>query len=47
MTNMIAFLLGAVLCIAIAVDVTLYDASNLVFLGRRLLELIEWTAFWR
>lgn len=47
MTNTLAVLLGAVILGGIAVDVAINDSTNLVFLGKKLLEFIEWVAFWR
>ncbi|MEP5730069.1 MAG: hypothetical protein ABJL67_11950 [Sulfitobacter sp.] len=47
MTNLIAIILGIILIIAIALDVTLYGNEHLIFLGKKLFELIEWIAFWR
>ena len=47
MTNPIAAVLGVLILIALAVDVMLYGAENLLFLARKLAELIEWLAFWR
>ncbi|MEO9895094.1 MAG: hypothetical protein ABJ370_10870 [Paracoccaceae bacterium] len=47
MNNTVAFVLGVFLVCAIAADAILFDATNLVFLGKKLAELIEWLAFWR
>ena len=47
MTNRIALILGFFILVGIAVDVMLYDTENLLFLAKKLAELIEWTAFWR
>lgn len=47
MTNRSAFILGLIIVVAIVVDVTLYGSDNLVFLGKKLAELLEWIAFWR
>jgi len=46
-TNTLAVLLGAVILGGIAWDVAVNDSTNLVFLGKKLLEFIEWIAFWR
>lgn len=46
-TNRIAIVLGAVLIALILVDVLFFSAGGIVFLGRRLLDLIDWLAFWR
>lgn len=47
MTNSIAIVLGLVIVGLIAGDVVFADSANLVFLGKKLFELIEWMAFWR
>ena len=47
MTNPIAVILGLLLIIALVVDVAFYGTEHLVFLGKKMLELIEWMAFWR
>jgi riboflavin synthase len=46
-TNPIALILAALITAAIVVDITVYDAEYLLFLARKLDELIEWLAFWR
>lgn len=47
MTNAIAVTLGVLICAALALDVVLFGTDHLLFLSRKLLELIEWIAFWR
>ncbi|MHA6262135.1 hypothetical protein ACXYMO_02950 [Arenibacterium sp. CAU 1754] len=47
MTNQIAFVLGALILIAVVVSALLAGSDNFVFLGKKLFELIEWIAFWR
>lgn len=47
MTNRIALWLGAVLIGLIAIDVILFGTEHLVYLGRKMVDLIEWMAFWR
>ena len=47
MTNRLAILLGLALLVAFAVDITLYGDAHMIFLGKKLAELIEWMAFWR
>lgn len=47
MTNKIALGLGLTLLALIGVDLFFYGPQNLVFLGKKLFELIEWLAFWR
>jgi hypothetical protein len=47
MTNPIAIVLGLILIGLIVGDVMVYDAANLLFLAKKLADLIEWIAFWR
>ncbi|WP_390915046.1 hypothetical protein [Pseudosulfitobacter sp. SM2401] len=47
MTNPIAVVLGLILIGMIIGDVIVFDAANLLFLGKKLADLIEWIAFWR
>ncbi len=47
MTNRIAFALGGVLLGLIVVDLLLFGSEHLVFLGKKMFELIDWMAFWR
>lgn len=47
MTNTLAILLGLFLIGAVCIDVFIYGAENLVFLGKKFTDLIEWIAFWR
>ncbi|WP_295314738.1 hypothetical protein [Roseobacter sp.] len=47
MTNRIAIVLGAVLIALILLDVLFFSAAGIVFTGRRMLDLIDWLAFWR
>ncbi|MCA0941005.1 hypothetical protein CLG85_004045 [Yangia mangrovi] len=47
MTNRIALWLGALLILAITLDVTLFDSRHLLFLGRKIFILLDWMAFWR
>ncbi len=47
MTNRIAVVLGGVLIAAIALDLFLSGPDHLIFLGKKLFDLIEWAAFWR
>lgn len=47
MTNRLAIVLGLILIIAITVDVMMYGSEHVIFLGKKLFELIEWIAFWR
>lgn len=47
MTNRIAIVLGLLLIVAVILDGLIYGNEHLVFLGKKLFELIEWLAFWR
>ena len=47
MTNKIALGLGLTLLALIAGDLIFYESQHLLFLGKKLFELIEWLAFWR
>lgn len=47
MTNRIALVLGAIIVGLIMLDLLLFGTEHLVFLAKKLLELIEWLAFWR
>jgi hypothetical protein len=47
MTNRLALWLGGLLVLLILGDVILFGTDHMLFLGRKMLELIEWMAFWR
>ena len=47
MTNKVALTLALLILTAIAVDLWLFGTEHMVFLGKRLFELIDWVAFWR
>ena len=47
MTNCIALVLGLMIIGAIVVDVMYYGTEHLVFLAKKMADLIEWLAFWR
>lgn len=47
MTNRIALWLGALIVGLIAVDVMLFGSEYSVFVGKKMVDLIEWMAFWR
>ena len=47
MTPKIALVLGLIILVAIVIDVMLTGTGHMVFLGKRLFELIDWVAFWR
>ena len=47
MTNRIALFLALLLIAAGVVDVMYYGTEHMLYLGKKLFELIEWMAFWR
>ncbi len=47
MTNRAALVLGFLILLAIGLDYFNYGLEHLIFLGKKLFELIEWLAFWR
>ncbi|WP_370313167.1 hypothetical protein [Sagittula sp.] len=47
MTNKLALILGGIIAVLIAADLTVYDGANLLFLGKKLYWLIDYVAFWR
>ncbi len=47
MTNTIALGLAALVLGALAIDVLIYGSDHLIFLSKKLLDLIDWLAFWR
>ncbi|KIN60788.1 hypothetical protein Z945_1767 [Sulfitobacter noctilucae] len=47
MTNTIAAILALLLVSAVVVDVLFYGTEHMIFLGKKMFELIEWIAFWR
>jgi hypothetical protein len=47
MTNKLAIWLALIIAALLAVDYSRYDWANTVFLIRKLIDLIEWMAFWR
>jgi len=47
MTNRLALVLGLVLLILLALDAFFADWANSIYLGRKLVDLIEYLAFWR
>lgn len=46
-TNTIAIVLGLLLIGGITADVMYYGNEHMIFLGKKMFELIEWLAFWR
>ncbi|KEJ90245.1 hypothetical protein [Sulfitobacter donghicola] len=47
MTNRIALVLGLIIVCALVLDYVYFGTEHIVFLGKKLAELIEWLAFWR
>ncbi|MEO0999296.1 MAG: hypothetical protein AAFW69_01630 [Pseudomonadota bacterium] len=47
MTNSFALVFGLLILAVLAADIFYYQWDILVFLGRKLLDLSEWLAFWR
>ncbi len=47
MTNRLAMVLGAVIVGLIVLDLVLFGTEHLVFLSKKIIDLIEWMAFWR
>ena len=47
MTNRIAIVLGVTLIVIIVLDLLLFGPVHLIFLGKKMVDLIEWMAFWR
>ncbi|MCV6584639.1 MAG: hypothetical protein OIF47_03820 [Marinibacterium sp.] len=47
MTDRIAIWLGGLVLLAIGVDILLYGTEHLLFLARKMYDLVDWLAFWR
>ena len=47
MTNPIAIALGLCIVSAIGADAYFNQASSLLFLAKKFVDLLEWMAFWR
>jgi uncharacterized membrane protein YobD (UPF0266 family) len=47
MTDRIAYILAAIIVLLILADVTLNAAAAMTFLLRKLVDMIEYVAFWR
>jgi hypothetical protein len=47
MTNTLSILLGLLIVGGICLDFYIYDSDNLLFLGKKFADLVEWMAFWR
>jgi hypothetical protein len=46
-TNRIAIFLGLILIAAFVADTMIFGNEHLIYLGKKLFDLIEWIAFWR
>ena len=46
-TNRIAIFLGMILIAAFVADTMMFGKEHLIYLGKKLFDLIEWIAFWR
>lgn len=47
MDTRVAAVLAVILIILGIIDVMLYGSEHFLFLAKKLLELLEWLAFWR
>lgn len=47
MTNRLALIMGGLILALLAVDLIVLGAANTVFLGKKMLDVIHWMAFWR
>jgi hypothetical protein len=47
MTNRLALVLGLLILGVLLADILIFGADHLVFLGKKLFDLIDWLAFWR
>ncbi len=47
MTDRIALGLGLLILVAVGIDLFAFGTEHMIFLGKRIYELIEWLAFWR
>ena len=47
MTDRLAFVLAALTCAALALDLVANDGAAVLFLSVKFNDLVEWMAFWR
>lgn len=47
MTNSVALVPGLLILGAIVLDLYVYGPAHMIFVGKKLADLIEWMAFWR
>ena len=47
MTNRLARILAFMITIAFVADIMWFSKEHMIFLGKKMFEMIEWMAFWR
>jgi hypothetical protein len=47
MSNRTSFVFGLIIVGLILIDLYFFGTLHMVFLGKKMAELIEWIAFWR
>lgn len=47
MTNRIALVLGVLIIGLVVADILLFGTEHVVFLSKKLFDLIDWLSFWR
>ncbi|MGI9370329.1 MAG: hypothetical protein ACR2O2_15980 [Ruegeria sp.] len=47
MTNPLAIWLGILILGGVLLDYSLFGTEHLLFLGKKLYDLLDWLAFWR
>lgn len=47
MTNTIAIILGLIIVGSLTADYIMYGSEHLLFLAKKMFDLLEWMAFWR
>ncbi|MDG1168872.1 MAG: hypothetical protein P8N14_06725 [Sulfitobacter sp.] len=47
MTNRLALILAFMITIAFVADIMWFGKEHMIFLGKKMFEMIEWMAFWR
>jgi hypothetical protein len=47
MTNAISLTLGLLIALGLLADFSMNDGASSLFLARKLMDLLEWLAFWR
>jgi hypothetical protein len=46
-TTRLSIILGVILIALFTADIFWFGKEHMIFLGKKMLELIEWLAFWR